>query len=79
MTALSTFLIGSAACLVGLVSYPYVILLLSRAHLRQRVHSYSPATHERKAGTPTMGGVLFLGLAGIAFLLFARGGDGIGD
>jgi phospho-N-acetylmuramoyl-pentapeptide-transferase len=60
-----------AFCLVaGVLLYPAVIGALARAHAGQRIQSYGPATHRLKAGTPTMGGILFCILAVVAWLIF---------
>jgi phospho-N-acetylmuramoyl-pentapeptide-transferase len=60
-----------AFCLIaGLLFYPAVIGALARARAGQRVQSYGPATHRIKAGTPTMGGILFCVLAVVAWLVF---------
>jgi phospho-N-acetylmuramoyl-pentapeptide-transferase len=37
-----------------------LIRFLRRSALRQRAYEDAPATHQRKTGTPTMGGLLFL-------------------
>jgi phospho-N-acetylmuramoyl-pentapeptide-transferase len=58
-------------CLVlGVVLYPALIGVLAREHVGQRIQSYGPVTHRIKAGTPTMGGILFCVLALLAWLLF---------
>jgi phospho-N-acetylmuramoyl-pentapeptide-transferase len=60
-----------ALCLVaGVALYPVVIGALAHAHAGQRIQTYGPATHRVKAGTPTMGGVLFCALALLAWLIF---------
>jgi phospho-N-acetylmuramoyl-pentapeptide-transferase len=60
-----------ALCLVaGVLLYPVVIGALAHAHAGQRIQTYGPATHRVKAGTPTMGGVLFCALAFLAWLVF---------
>ncbi len=60
-----------ALCLVvGIALYPAVIGFLARARAGQRIHAYGPATHVVKAGTPTMGGIVFCGLAVVAWAIF---------
>jgi phospho-N-acetylmuramoyl-pentapeptide-transferase len=60
-----------ALCLVlGILLYPALIGTLARAHAGQRVQAYNPASHRIKAGTPTMGGILFCALALLAWLVF---------
>jgi phospho-N-acetylmuramoyl-pentapeptide-transferase len=57
-------------CLVaGIAVYPAVIGALAKAKAGQRIHAYGPATHLVKAGTPTMGGVVFCVLAVVAWAL----------
>jgi phospho-N-acetylmuramoyl-pentapeptide-transferase len=66
-----------AVCLVvGIALYPALIGRLARAGAGQRVSQYNPATHRIKAGTPTMGGVLFCVLAIAAWILFDRSRGG---
>jgi phospho-N-acetylmuramoyl-pentapeptide-transferase len=60
-----------ALCLVaGVLLYPVVIGALAHAHAGQRIQTYGPLTHRVKAGTPTMGGILFSALAVLAWLIF---------
>jgi phospho-N-acetylmuramoyl-pentapeptide-transferase len=60
-----------ALCLVaGVLLYPVVIGALAHAHAGQRIQTYGPVTHRVKAGTPTMGGILFCALAVLAWLIF---------
>jgi phospho-N-acetylmuramoyl-pentapeptide-transferase len=60
-----------ALCLIaGVLLYPVVIGALAHAHAGQRIQTYGPATHRIKAGTPTMGGILFCALALLAWLIF---------
>jgi phospho-N-acetylmuramoyl-pentapeptide-transferase len=48
---------------VGLVLYPPFIRLLRRLKAGQVIQEELPDTHQRKAGTPTGGGILFVALA----------------
>ena len=57
------------AFLVCLAAYPYLIRALRRLNLRQVVQAELSQEHQRKAGTPTGGGMLFVGLAIVAGLL----------
>jgi phospho-N-acetylmuramoyl-pentapeptide-transferase len=60
-----------AVCLVaGVALYPAAIGALARARAGQRIQSYGPVSHLVKAGTPTMGGIVFCVLAVIAWALF---------
>ena len=65
-----------AALLLGLVGcvalYPAFLGVLARLHAGQRVKDYNPASHAAKAGTPTMGGLLFGAAVVIAWLLLDR-------
>ena len=64
-------LITAAACFVaGVALYPALITLLHRLGAGQMVQRYMPASHRAKAGTPTMGGLLFC-LMGVAAWLAA--------
>jgi phospho-N-acetylmuramoyl-pentapeptide-transferase len=58
--ALVTFL---AALIVGLAAYPRFIDLLRRIKAGQVIQEELPDSHQRKAGTPTGGGLLFVLLA----------------
>ncbi len=46
------------AMLIGLVVGPYVIEKLREFQISQYIRQEGPAAHQKKAGTPTMGGVL---------------------
>src|ERR1700694_1120941 len=62
-----------AVCLVvGIALSPALISRLASAGAGQRVSQYNPLSHRIKAGTPTMGGVLFCVLAIAAWVLFDR-------
>ncbi len=66
---------GALAIVLVLVLGPALIRLVRRLQLGQNIRDEVPEHHRKKAGTPTMGGVLILaaGLAGI--LLFADLGN----
>jgi phospho-N-acetylmuramoyl-pentapeptide-transferase len=69
MRAWAAFLL----CLVvGVALYPQLVGRLARAGAGQRVSGYVPQTHRVKARTPTMGGMLFCLLAGIAWVVLDR-------
>lgn len=60
-------------CLVAaLALYPAFLTVLVRLGAGQRVQSYNPVTHRVKAGTPTMGGLLFCAIAVAAWAVFDR-------
>jgi phospho-N-acetylmuramoyl-pentapeptide-transferase len=64
-------------CLVGgIFLYPALIGRLARWHAGQQVQDYSPRSHAVKAGTPTMGGILFCALAVVAWLALDRSRTG---
>jgi phospho-N-acetylmuramoyl-pentapeptide-transferase len=60
-----------AFCAAALVGYPAVVLL-RRLKAGQVVRAQGPESHARKAGTPTLGGVIFLTGALVGTLLFDR-------
>lgn len=57
---------------IGIAAYPAFLTVLVRAGAGQRVQTYNPRTHRVKAGTPTMGGVLFCLLVVLTWLVFDR-------
>lgn len=61
---------------IGMVAYPFLIRLLRRAHIGQVIQAELSPEHQRKAGTPTGGGVLFvvLGILGGLLSLFMHRG-----
>jgi phospho-N-acetylmuramoyl-pentapeptide-transferase len=63
------FLTSLALCL--LLGGPF-IALIQRWRIHQAIREYGPATHLKKAGTPTMGGLLMLASMLISTLLWAR-------
>ena len=58
------------ALVIGLVTGPAVIRMLTRLKVGQAVRTDGPQTHLVKSGTPTMGGVLILVSIGISTLLW---------
>ena len=58
------------AFLFSLVLGPWVIRELRNFQIRQVVRDDGPATHQAKAGTPTMGGLLVLGAALVPTMLW---------
>jgi phospho-N-acetylmuramoyl-pentapeptide-transferase len=57
---------------VGLGLYPLLVTVLTRVGAGQMVQEYSPETHREKAGTPTMGGLLFCLMAVAVWLAIDR-------
>jgi len=58
--------------LIAFVMGPVVIRKLREASVGQVVRSVGPESHLEKAGTPTMGGVIIIGAAGLSTLLWAE-------
>jgi phospho-N-acetylmuramoyl-pentapeptide-transferase len=54
---------------IGMVAYPRFIALLRRRKAGQVIQTELPAEHQRKAGTPTGGGILFVAISILAGLL----------
>ncbi len=70
----SLFLSFITTALVGIFAIP----VLKRMRFRQNVRSDGPASHLSKAGTPTMGGIIFLaGIAVAGVLVASRYPEGI--
>jgi phospho-N-acetylmuramoyl-pentapeptide-transferase len=75
--------IGSAAALVSVIAGGPLVALLGRLGMGKAISGEGPQSHQAKAGTPTMGGLLVLGtvlvftlttfLAGHPFLLLPLG------
>jgi len=62
-----------AALLIALVMGPVMIPVLYKLKFGQYIRSDGPQRHLRKAGTPTMGGIMFLTGAAAGTLLFGAG------
>ena len=67
--AVAALVIAFAA---ALLLYPGYTALLTRHGVGQRVQAYNPATHRVKAGTPTMGGLLFCAVTVAVWLILDR-------
>jgi phospho-N-acetylmuramoyl-pentapeptide-transferase len=61
----------SSALLIALLVGPWMIARLSRYQIGQVVRDDGPKTHFKKAGTPTMGGLLILVAITVSTLLWA--------
>lgn len=57
--------------LITMLVLPYFIAWARHKKTHQPIFELAPKTHQAKAGTPTMGGVIFMGAAIIAILLSA--------
>ena len=62
------------AFVVAVVAYPPFIALLRRWRSGQVIQAELPETHQKKAGTPTGGGILFVALAIVAGVLATAAG-----
>jgi phospho-N-acetylmuramoyl-pentapeptide-transferase len=62
---------GLAALALSLALGPILIERFRAAHMGQTIRDEVPQTHQKKAGTPTMGGLLILASAVLATLLLA--------
>ncbi|OUM95931.1 MAG: phospho-N-acetylmuramoyl-pentapeptide-transferase [Thermobacillus sp. ZCTH02-B1] len=58
--------------LIAVLLGPLAIPLLRRLKFGQQVRSDGPQTHLKKAGTPTMGGIIILLAAAVSFLRYAE-------
>ncbi|MDD2569435.1 MAG: phospho-N-acetylmuramoyl-pentapeptide-transferase [Clostridia bacterium] len=61
------------ALLIGILSGPFIIILLRRLKFGQTIRAEGPKRHLQKAGTPTMGGIIFLAASTIAILIWGDG------
>jgi phospho-N-acetylmuramoyl-pentapeptide-transferase len=68
---IGTFVVAFA---IALVLYPTTIQLLRRLRSGQVIQEELPDSHQRKAGTPTGGGVLFVSIAVLGGLLATLAG-----
>ena len=67
MTPLILF---GVAVIISVLIYPAAIGQLARARMGQQIREEGPAAHQGKAGTPTAGGLVFL-LVGLVLYLIA--------
>lgn len=66
-----TLLAAITALIVSFLLGPWLIARLTALQVGQQIRPDGPATHQRKAGTPTMGGALILFSLTLATLLLA--------
>jgi phospho-N-acetylmuramoyl-pentapeptide-transferase len=66
-----TGLAVATALFLSLVLGPWVIRRLSALQVRQAIRAEGPQSHQAKAGTPTMGGLLIVGSFSVTTLLWA--------
>jgi phospho-N-acetylmuramoyl-pentapeptide-transferase len=69
-------LVAVVTFVAGVLLYPALLTLLARVGAGQHVQEFNPGSHRVKAGTPTMGGILFCLIAVAAWLVFDRGRAG---
>ncbi|HYR47550.1 MAG TPA: phospho-N-acetylmuramoyl-pentapeptide-transferase, partial [Candidatus Polarisedimenticolia bacterium] len=67
----ATFAVAFA---IAAALYPLAIRLLRRAGSGQVIQAELPDSHQKKAGTPTGGGILFVGLALVGGVVAALAG-----
>ncbi len=60
------------ALLLGIIAGPAFVAFLRRNEFGQHIREDGPAGHQSKQGTPTMGGLMLIGCALIAFLIFSK-------
>lgn len=65
-------LAGLAALALSLALGPFLIERFRAAHIGQSIRSEVPQSHQKKAGTPTMGGLLILASCLVATVLLAN-------
>jgi len=63
-----------AAFVLSVILGPLLIPLLRRLKFGQQIRAEGPAGHQKKKGTPTMGGIIILLTMAIAFYRFAETG-----
>jgi phospho-N-acetylmuramoyl-pentapeptide-transferase len=65
----------AAAAGIGLWSVPYAIRGLRRLGAGKQIQAELPADHQAKAGTPSMGGIIFVAIVAAFGCLFLAGRD----
>ena len=66
-----TAMASLTALVIGLLMGPWLIRMLRRAQVRQYIREEGPESHQSKAGTPTMGGLLICLATIVPTLLWA--------
>ena len=66
-----TALASLSALFLGLVSGPWTIRRLRQMQIKQFIREEGPASHQAKAGTPTMGGILIVAATLVPTLFWA--------
>lgn len=60
------------AFFISLIQGPILIPILRRLKFGQNIRDEGPKSHQKKSGTPTMGGVIFILATAITLLIFQR-------
>ena len=68
----SDLLILATAFAVCAVMGPFLIPFLHRIKFGQSIRGCGPESHQKKSGTPTMGGLIFLAAIIVTSLLFVK-------
>ena len=68
---------AATAMVLSLLFGPWLIRTLTRLKLGQHILTDSPETHQAKAGTPTMGGLLIVGTILVSTLLWCELRSGV--
>jgi phospho-N-acetylmuramoyl-pentapeptide-transferase len=66
-----TVVAALTALLISLILGPYLIRWLKKYHLGQKIRKLGPRDHQKKAGTPTMGGMLIIISLFVSTILWA--------
>ncbi len=66
-------LAAAIAFLIAALAGPVIIPFLHRLKFGQSIREEGPSWHQKKSGTPTMGGIIFIAAATVAALICARG------
>lgn len=66
---INILLAGGLSLTISIVGTPLLIRFLTRQHYGQFIREDGPTSHHVKRGTPTMGGIVILGAAVVAYLL----------
>ena len=59
------------SCLIANIIGPFVIPILHKLKFGQNIREDGPRSHLKKAGTPTIGGIIFILATTITVLIFA--------
>lgn len=69
---MSPLVLFFGALIISALVYPAAIGMLARARIGQQIREEGPAAHHEKAGTPTAGGLVFLLVALVLYLIVDR-------